>query len=251
MLNCLTYPCAQSAASVLIVHGLYGSARNWGVISKRLSDQFNVYAVDLRNHGDSPWYDSHSYRDMAQDLAQIIQHIGHPMHVIGHSMGGKAAMVLGLTEPDLVDRLLIADIAPVAYGHDQSQYIEAMQQLDLSQISTRAEALQALAADVPDLALRNFFLRSLDLKEKRWKLNLKILQREMPQILGFPELTDSYKKPCLMLAGADSTYVTNEMRPRIKDLFPNAKFAKIPRAGHWLHADRPRAFEAAARLFFA
>jgi pimeloyl-ACP methyl ester carboxylesterase len=188
---------------------------------------------------------------MAQDLAQIIQHIGHPMHVIGHSMGGKAAMVLGLTEPNLVDRLLIADIAPVAYGHDQSQYIEAMQQLDLSQISTRAEALQALAADVPDLALRNFFLRSLDLKEKRWKLNLKILQREMPQILGFPELTESYKNPCLMLAGADSTYVTNEMRPRIKDLFPNAKFAKIPRAGHWLHADRPRAFEAAARLFFA
>ena len=117
-----------------------------------------------------------------------------------------------------------------------------MQQLDLSQISTRAEALQALAADVPELALRNFFLRSLDLKEKRWKLNLKILQREMPQILGFPELTESYKKACLMLAGADSTYVTNEMRPRIKDLFPNAKFAKIPRAGHWLHADRPRAF---------
>ena len=114
MLNCLTYPCAQNAASLLIVHGLYGSARNWGVISKRLSDQFNVYAVDLRNHGDSPWYDSQSYHDMAQDLAQIIQHIGHPMHVIGHSMGGKAAMVLGLTEPNLVERLLNADIAPVA-----------------------------------------------------------------------------------------------------------------------------------------
>ncbi|MBT3650064.1 MAG: alpha/beta hydrolase, partial [Rhodobacteraceae bacterium] len=154
-------------------------------------------------------------------------------------------------EPNLVERLLIADIAPVAYGHDQSQYIEAMQRLDLSQISTRAEALQALAADVPDLALRNFFLRSLDLKEKRWKLNLKILQQEMPQILGFPELTEIFQKPCLMLAGAESTYVAKEMRPRIKDLFPNAKFAKIPRAGHWLHADRPRAFEAAARLFFA
>ncbi len=250
MLNCLSYPCTQKGESLLIVHGLFGCARNWGAISKRLSDQFNVYAVDLRNHGDSPWYDSQSYLDMAQDLAQIIQHVGQPMHIIGHSMGGKAAMVLSLTEPNLVDKLLIADIAPVVYNHDHSQYIEAMQRLDLSQISTLAEAVQALAVDIPELALRNFFLRSLDLTKKRWKLNLKILQLEMPQILGFPELTETYQKPCLMLAGAESSYVTEEMRPRIKDLFPKVKFAKILRAGHWLHADRPRAFEATARLFF-
>jgi len=250
MLNTLSYGNSTQLPDLLIVHGLYGSARNWSVISKRMSDSRRVIAVDQRNHGDSPWFDTHSYLDMAQDLAQVVEHNGAPMDIVGHSMGGKAVMILALTRPDLVKRLLVADIAPVAYGHDQSQYIQAMQSIDLTHMEKRSEVAQALSKHVTDPALQSFFTQSLDLGNKRWKLNLDVLQRDMHHVLGFPEVTGSFDKPTLFLSGANSQYVLPDHRPKIKALFPNAVFAKIPNAGHWLHAEHPRAFEQTLRVFF-
>lgn len=250
MLNTLSYGNSTQLPDLLIVHGLYGSARNWSVISKRMSDSRRVIAVDQRNHGDSPWFDTHSYLDMAQDLAQVVEHNGAPMDIVGHSMGGKAAMILALTRPDLVKRLLVADIAPVTYGHDQSQYIQAMQSIDLTHMEKRSEVAQALSKHVTDPALQSFFTQSLDLGNKRWKLNLDVLQRDMHHVLGFPEVTGSFDKPTLFLSGANSQYVLPDHRPKIKALFPNAVFAKIPNAGHWLHAEQPRAFEQTLRVFF-
>jgi pimeloyl-ACP methyl ester carboxylesterase len=250
MLNTLSYGNSTQLPDLLIVHGLYGSARNWSVISKRMSDSRRVIAVDQRNHGDSPWFDTHSYLDMAQDLAQVVEHNGAPMDIVGHSMGGKAAMILALTRPDLVKRLLVADIAPVAYGYDQSQYIQAMQSIDLTHMEKRSEVAQALSKHVTDPALQSFFTQSLDLGNKRWKLNLDVLQRDMHHVLGFPEVTGSFDKPTLFLSGANSQYVLPDHRPKIKALFPNAVFAKIPNAGHWLHAEQPRAFEQTLRVFF-
>jgi len=250
MLNTLSYGNSTQLPDLLIVHGLYGSARNWSVISKRMSDSRRVIAVDQRNHGDSPWFDTHSYLDMAQDLAQVVEHNGAPMDIVGHSMGGKAVMILALTRPDLVNRLLVADIAPVAYGHDQSQYIQAMQSIDLTHMEKRSEVAQALSKHVTDPALQSFFTQSLDLGNKRWKLNLDVLQRDMHHVLGFPEVTGSFDKPTLFLSGANSQYVLPDHRPKIKALFPNAVFAKIPNAGHWLHAEQPRAFEQTLRVFF-
>jgi len=250
MLNTLSYGNSTQLPDLLIVHGLYGSARNWSVISKRMSDSRRVIAVDQRNHGDSPWFDTHSYLDMAQDLAQVVEHNGAPMDIVGHSMGGKAVMILALTRPDLVNRLLVADIAPVAYGHDQSQYIQAMQSIDLTHMEKRSEVAQALSKHVTDPALQSFFTQSLDLGNKRWKLNLDVLQRDMNHVLGFPEVTGSFDKPTLFLSGANSQYVLPDHRPKIKALFPNAVFAKIPNAGHWLHAEQPRAFEQTLRVFF-
>ena len=250
MLNTLSYGNSTQLPDLLIVHGLYGSARNWSVISKRMSDSRRVIAVDQRNHGDSPWFDTHSYLDMAQDLAQVVEHNGAPMDIVGHSMGGKAAMIVALTRPDLVKRLLVADIAPVAYGHDQSQYIQAMQSIDLTHMEKRSEVAQALSKHVTDPALQSFFTQSLDLGNKRWKLNLDVLQRDMHHVLGFPEVTGSFDKPTLFLSGANSQYVLPDHRPKIKALFPNAVFAKIPNAGHWLHAEQPRAFEQTLSVFF-
>jgi len=250
MLNTLSYGNSTQLPDLLIVHGLYGSARNWSVISKRMSDSRRVIAVDQRNHGDSPWFDTHSYLDMAQDLAQVVEHNGAPMDIVGHSMGGKAVLILALTRPDLVKRLLVADIAPVAYGHDQSQYIQAMQSIDLTHMEKRSEVAQALSKHVTDPALQSFFTQSLDLGNKRWKLNLDVLQRDMHHVLGFPEVTGSFDKPTLFLSGANSQYVLPDHRPKIKALFPNAVFAKIPNAGHWLHAEQPRAFEQTLRVFF-
>ncbi len=249
MLNKLTFGTPTAEPPILIVHGLYGSARNWGVIAKRLSEQRYVVSVDLRNHGESPWYDSHSYVDMAEDLAQVIQELGGLADVVGHSMGGKAAMVLALSHPDLVRRLVVADIAPVAYGHTQVQFIHAMRAVDLSQVETRRDADTALAKDVAEDGVRAFLLQSLDVKGKRWRLNLDVLEAFMPEVLGFPEIEGVFERPTFMLSGAASDYVLPEHRTKIKSLFPAARFAKIPGAGHWLHADNPRAFEAAVAAF--
>lgn len=250
MLNYILHDGPTDLPPLLVVHGLYGSARNWGVICKRLSDTRRVIAVDQRNHGDSPWFDSHTYHDMAQDLIEVITDIGGPVDVVGHSMGGKAAMVLALQQPALVNRLIVADIAPVAYTHDQSQYIAAMKSVDLTQVDKRSDAMAALAKTVTDTTLQSFFTQSLDLKAKRWKLNLDVLDKDMHHIIGFPAVSGRYERPSLFLSGALSQYVLPDHRPIIKSLFPAAQFAKIPNAGHWLHAEAPRAFEDTVRVFF-
>lgn len=250
MLNFVEYGHKSDAPSILIVHGLFGSARNWGVIAKRLSSDHHVVAVDMRNHGESNWQDSHSYFDLADDLAEVIRHIGAPMNVLGHSMGGKAAMVLALQQPDLVNRLLVADIAPVAYGHTQMPLINAMRALDLSGVEKRSDADRLLSADVAEASVRAFLLQSLDVKANRWRLNLDVLAAEMDKVLGFPRVAGRFDHPTLFLSGGASDYVLPEHRAGIKELFTNAYFAKIPDVGHWLHAEKPREFEASVRVFF-
>jgi len=249
MLNQILHGEKTAEPALLIVHGLYGSGRNWGVIAKRLSDQRQVIAVDQRNHGNSPWFDGHSYLDMADDLADVIRAHGQPMDVMGHSMGGKAAMVLALKYPELVNRLIVADIAPTTYGHSQVQYIQAMKAVDLSRIEKRSDAESQLRETVDDPTLPVFFTQSLDVSGKRWRLNLDTLEREMPKILSFPDVSGQFGGPVLFLSGAQSDYVQVQHRPTIKTLFPNAAFAKIPGAGHWLHAEKPREFEAAVRVW--
>ncbi|MDP6192009.1 MAG: alpha/beta fold hydrolase [Paracoccaceae bacterium] len=250
MLNYMTFG-DEKSPPVMIVHGLYGSGRNWGVIAKRLSDQFFVITVDLRNHGDSPWLDTHNYHVMADDLVEVINSLNIKPNIIGHSMGGKAAMVLALKRPNLVRNLIIADIAPVKYEHDQSQFIEAMQKVDLSKVEKRSDATLALSKFVEDKSLQNFFTQSLDIKAKRWKLNLKVLRSEMSEILSFPKIESEFSGHSLFLKGEKSDYIKSEHRKLIKSLFTKARFATFKEAGHWLHAEKPREFESAARLFFS
>ncbi|WP_227284461.1 alpha/beta fold hydrolase [Boseongicola sp. H5] len=234
---------------ILIAHGLYGSARNWNVIAKRLSGTRRVISVDMRNHGESPWADSHDYADLAGDLADVVAAHGGLADVIGHSMGGKAAMALALARPEQVRRLVVADIAPAAYGHTQVQFIHAMRGLDLSTLDTRRDADEALKAEVPEDGVRAFLLQSLDIKARRWRLNLDVLEAFMPKIIGWPAPEGVFEGPTLFLSGGASDYVTPDHRPVIRAQFPNARFAKIPGAGHWLHADKPREFEAALDVF--
>lgn len=251
MLNCVFFGNDTTHPPLLIVHGLFGSARNWGAIARRMADGRRVVAVDMRNHADSFWSDKHTYGDMAGDLAAVIESVGTSMDVVGHSMGGKAAMVLALTRPELVNRLVVADIAPVSYDHSNLPLVTAMQALDLSGLTSRTEADRRLSIAVPDAGTRAFLLQSLDLKAEppRWRLNLEVLGKEMANVTGWPEVSGRYEGPTLFLAGAESKYVQSEYREKIKNLFPNARIAKIPGAGHWLHADKPREFEAALRVF--
>lgn len=257
MLHLDRYP-AQTptdAPPLLIAHGLFGSARNWGVIARRLADRRETLAVDMRNHGTSPRFPTQSYPDMAGDLAQVIEAQGAPLDVLGHSMGGKAAMQLALTRPDLIRRLVVADIAPVAYGHDNTRHIHDMRALDLTPPPgahlTRGEADRRLSARMEDPGLRAFLLQSLDLRAHppHWRLNLDVLEAEMPKIVGWPGTEGHFDGPALFLTGAMSHYVRPEHREVIRALFPKARFARIPGAGHWLHADAPRAFEDTVRIF--
>lgn len=253
MLTTLLHPASAPDGSLplVIAHGLYGSGRNWGVIARRLADRRDVIAVDMRNHGTSPRAPTQSYPDMAGDLAGVIAGIGGTADLMGHSMGGKAAMHLALTQPGLIRKLVVADIAPVAYNHDQSPHARAMRALDLSGLTSRGEADRRLAALIDDPGLRAFFLQSLDLKASppQWRLNLNVLEAEMPKIVGWPGTEGHFDGPALFLTGADSSYVKPEYRETIRALFPAARFAKLPGAGHWLHADRPREFEEAVRVF--
>ncbi len=254
MLSMTAYPAdtPTTRPPLVIAHGLFGSGRNWGVIARRLARDQQVVTVDMRNHGASPRAATQSYADMAADLAEVIAHLGGTADLLGHSMGGKAAMQLALTSGACLRKLVVADIAPVAYGHDQSHHIRAMRSLDLAGLTSRGEADQRLQAAIEDPALRAFFLQSLDLKAEggpRWRLNFDTLEREMPKIVGWPDTQGVFAGPSLFLSGADSRYVLPEHRGTIMGLFPKARFARLWGAGHWLHAERPREFEATVSAF--
>lgn len=253
MLNFILHGAPGAQPPLVIAHGLFGSGRNWGVIARRLAEDRPVIAVDMRNHGDSPFLASHSYADLAADLAEVIAAHGGRADVLGHSMGGKAAMQLALTQPDRVRRLIVADIAPVAYGHSQNHLIAAMQAMDLTGLVSRSEADQRLGQAITDPALRAFLLQSLDLRADpvRWKFNLEVLKAEMDAITGWPCTAGRFDGPALFVTGALSDYVRPEHRAGIVAQFPQARFTELEGAGHWLHAERPREFEAALRDFLA
>ena len=254
MLNTVLTGQATDKTPLLIVHGLFGSARNWGVIAKRMSQDRQVISVDMRNHGTSFRANSMAYTDLANDLAEVLHSHGGTQgtHVMGHSMGGKTTMVLALTHPELVKSLIVADISPVAYEHSNVPLIDAMQALDLSKVEKRSDADALLSEDIFDAGVRAFLLQSLVVKEKKWLLNLQILEDEMPKIVGWPEdVTGTFDKDTFFLSGAESSYVKRDHRAATKALFPKAKFASIPDTGHWLHAEKPREFEAALTAWLA
>lgn len=251
MIETYTFGEAGDAPPIVIAHGLYGSARNWNVIAKRLAETRHVISVDMRNHGASLWAVPHDYPSMAEDLASVISMFGGVADVIGHSMGGKAAMVLALTHPSAVRKLVVADIAPVAYTHTQLGMIDAMRTVDLSVVETRGDADRQLALEVAEPGVRAFLLQSLDVRERRWRFNLDALEADMDAVMGFPSVDGVFVGEVLMLSGGASDYVLPEHRERVKTLFPAARFAKIPGAGHWLHAEKPREFEAACEAFLA
>lgn len=253
MLNTILHPAqaAKTHPTLVIVHGLFGSGRNWGVIARNLATHRDVVAVDQRNHGFSPRGASQSYPDMAADLAEVLEGLATPVDLLGHSMGGKVVMQLALTQPALVRRLVVADVAPVAYAHDQNRHIASMKGLDLTGLTSRMEADRRLAEVEPDPSLRAFFLQSLDLKQQPpvWRLNLDVLEAEMAKIVGWPGTAGTFGGPALFLSGSESHYMKPEYRDGIRAQFPRARFAKLMGASHWLHAEKPREFEATVAMF--
>ena len=229
---------------LVILHGLFGRRRNWQAIQKQLARKHRVITADLRNHGDSPWDDDMTYPAMASDIGKLVQDLdAGPAIVVGHSMGGKAAMSLALSNPDIIASLVVIDIAPVPYDHDYSGYIEAMKSVPLDKTERRADAESFLTGEVEDPGIRNFLLQNLETTDGglAWRVNLDVIDKAMPTALEFPPADGkSFDGKALFIAGGKSDYIKHENRDVISALFPQARHIKIKDAGHWVHAEKPQ-----------
>jgi len=240
---------------IIVLHGLLGSLDNWHTISRKLADHFRVFAVDQRNHGQSPHTPEMDYSLMAGDVLELMDHNGlRHAHLLGHSMGGKTAMQFALLHPDRVNKLIVVDITPRRYKPVHLPIFEALLSLDLSASGSRKEIEDALAASIPELAMRRFLLKNLGTDPQSgfsWKIGLREIQKDYPRLCDPVGGGRPFAGPTLFIRGGRSPYVTEEDWPVIRALFPQAQLRTIPGAGHWVHADRPEPFWQALLQFLA
>lgn len=251
----LNYKSYGQGTPLILLHGLFGSTDNWHGIATRLADQFHVVVPDLRNHGLSPHSDEITYPVMAADVAELLATLGLPSALIlGHSMGGKVAMQLALTRPELVQKLIVADMSPRAYTPLHNEIIAALNSLDVASFSTRTEIEETLAGPIPSLNLRRFLLKSLGRNAAgafEWKINLTGLARGYSNLRAAVTGPHPYTGPTLFIRGSKSEYICATGEPSIPELFPRATISTIPDAGHWLHADNPEEFTRLVREFLS
>jgi len=230
--------------TLLIIHGFFASSRNWRQIAKTLSSHYHIYVLDMRNHGESPQVPEMDYPEMAEDIALFLEtHNINKTHIIGHSMGGKAAMWFSFIYPEKINQLIVADISPVSYQHSFDDLIDALRKLPLEQLSNRKQADDLLSEAIPEASFRQFLLQNLVLKEGKyqWRINLEFFANTADNIIAFPSVDSetSYAGETLFLGGETSDYIKEEA---IYALFPNADISTILDAGHWIHAQQPKAF---------
>ncbi|GAA1930572.1 alpha/beta fold hydrolase [Nocardioides lentus] len=246
---------------VVFCHGLFGQGRNWTTAAKALAGRHRVTLLDMPNHGRSAWTEHLDYVDMADTVAATVRGGGEdPVALVGHSMGGKIAMLLALRHPDLVERLCVVDMSPVTYDAGRSEfagYIAAMSGMDLDALERRADADAALSPAVPHPTIRGFLLQNLRSGGTdggwRWAPNLALLGAELEVLSGWPEdrLADTtpYDGPVLWVAGATSPYVTDDYEPAMSRWFPRQRRVTVKNAGHWVHSEQPEVFAEVLRRF--
>jgi pimeloyl-ACP methyl ester carboxylesterase len=240
-----------SGRPLLILHGLFGSVRNWQTIARRLSGGHRVICADLRNHGRSPHVDEMGYVSMAADVERLVDELGleRPL-LLGHSMGGKVAMTSALRNSARWGALVVVDIAPVQYRNSFFDRIEAMRSMPIASIRSRAEADAWLRDVEPEATIRNFLLHNLVLRDGRycWQINLDAIAGGLAGIAGFPAFDAPCPLPTLAVRGDRSGAVRPEYEVRLRELFPNVGLVTLA-TGHWPHAEAPEAFLAAVTPF--
>jgi len=241
---------------LIILHGLFGSLANWGWHCKQLAGSYAVVGVDLRNHGDSPHTNEMSYSLMAEDVKQLMGLLQlDDCLLIGHSMGGKVAMQLALSHPQLVSKLIVVDIAPVTYPDSADGHLSVlagMQSLDISNLDSRKDAEQQMAKFIEDEATRKFVMMNLVRNSEGqygWRLNLAAIMQHYGSLREKPLADRPFTKPVLFVKGAESNYIQQRNRAEIMQMFPAATVKIIMHAGHWLHAEKPQAFQTVALGF--
>jgi len=251
----LNYNIHGEGEPLIVLHGLFGSGRNWNSVAKELARHRQVITLDLRNHGDSKHTDTMTYADMAGDIEWLMAELGlHSAALLGHSMGGKVAMAFALSQPKRTDALMVADIAPVEYRFTFTGFIDAMLSLPVDEIRNRGDADEWLReAGIKDDMVRAFLLQSLVRHDGAyaWQLNLPVLQEYMQELASFPSdwPVHHYDGPVRFLAAGESDYLQPRYYPVISELFPEADVRTIEGAGHWLHADKPETFVREVRDF--
>jgi pimeloyl-ACP methyl ester carboxylesterase len=242
----------EGGPPLVLLHGLFGSARNFGGVQRDFARHRRTIALDLRNHGASPHDADMRYASMAEDVVETLRELNAvPALLLGHSMGGKTVMQMALNHPDTVECLIVADIAPAPNPPVHLEVAMAMAALPLLPDMTRAQADAALAPAVPDAPMRAFLLQNLQLgAAPAWRIGISEIIADFADIEAWDAPAGAqYTGPTLFIAGATSNYIKPEHRPIIRSLFPNARFVTLKNAGHWLHADNPSGFVAVVEAF--
>lgn len=227
----------------VFLHGLLGRGKNFTRIAKALGGDVQTLLVDLPNHGASYWTDSFDYRTMADLAAEAVEEYaaGEKIILMGHSMGGKIAMLLALRHPHLVEKLVVIDIAP---GNSKGSFeilMDSMLNLPIDTYTARSQADRDLAVNVPAAGTRAFLLQNLSMTKQgnTWEPNLTMLRENLAAIMGWPGAEGHYDGPVLWLAGGNSPYITDEDLAPMKELFPLVRRVVIKGAGHWVHSEKP------------
>jgi pimeloyl-ACP methyl ester carboxylesterase len=242
----LHFEAMGQGSPLIVLHGLLGSGDNWRSMSRRLAGAYQVFALDLRNHGQSPHSELLDYDVMAADLQEFVEDHGlWRIILMGHSMGGKVAMRFALDYGAAIERLVVVDVAPKSYPPMHGDLIEALRSLDLRRYRSFGEVDAALAPRIPAAAVRQFLLKNLvrdGAGGLGWKIDLQAIHRNYNKLDREISAASTFAKPSLFIRGARSPYVEDKDLPSIRRLFPEAVIATVPGAGHWVHADRPEEF---------
>ena len=244
----------ENGPDFVVLHGLFGSGKNWRSFAGSLEDDFQVWTLDARNHGDSPHADSMSYQQMAEDVARFFaENELKNVILLGHSMGGKTAMQLALQFPDRIAALIVVDIAPVCYDHlhKQLKLIEAMQELHLAAEMSRSEIEKKLALKIPEKRLLSFLMTNLNGQngQFQWRIGLQQIAAGMPDLLNYPDLKSVFKGPVQFIGGENSAYLKFEYHALIRKYFPESRITLLKNCGHWLHVEQPAAFQKTVNEF--
>lgn len=232
---------------MIILHGLFGQSDNWNSLAKQFGENgFEVFTADQRNHGLSPHSDEWNYQVMSEDLHElIIDNKLKNVILIGHSMGGKTVMHYTLQHPEMVDKLVVADIAPRYYPPHLQSVVKGLKAVDFNVVKTRKEVENILSQYIDDFGTKQFLLKNIYWKESGmldWRFNLKVITEQMENVGKELSFENSVDVPSLFIRGEKSDYITDEDMGRIHDLFPRSMLETIAGAGHWVHAEKPKEF---------
>lgn len=244
----------ENGPDFVVLHGLFGSGKNWRSFAGSLEEDFQVWTLDARNHGDSPHADSMSYQQMAEDVVRFFdENELENVILLGHSMGGKTAMQLALQFPDRIAALIVVDIAPVCYDHQQKQLklIEAMQGLHLAAEMSRSDIEKKLALKIPEKRLLSFLMTNLYRQngQFQWRIGLEQIAAGMPYLLNYPEVNSVFEGPVQFIGGENSAYLKFEYHALIRKKFPESRITMLKNCGHWLHVEQPAAFQKTVNEF--
>lgn len=249
----LNYKKLGEGEPVIILHGLFGMLDNWQTLARKLAENYCVFLVDQRNHGRSPHTNSHTYPEMAQDLKALMdQELLAEAHILGHSMGGKTAMQFASYYPEMVDHLVVVDIAPKTYAPGHNEIFQALQSLDFTAAISRKDVDEQLATYLPNAGIRQFLLKNI-VRDKvsgfRMRMNLPVIYQDYEKILAQPDWKYRFEGPTLFIRGGQSHYITDDDQEAILQLFPAAQIETIKAAGHWVHAEQPEQLLQILRTF--